>query len=289
MNRHATWKRQWNEEGYVVVRGLFPPERAARLLGILERILGRWRVASAETGKPGGGPDAISMRHMNHPGYFEPDNRHEFLELMEAGADPGVLDFVRTILGGAPLFRCFSHFFNPLHKKEDGNWHRDSQFGTPDPEEEKKAILDRAHNFSDGVQLQIPLVPSDDIEFVPGSHLRWDTPEELRVRLSEGKKHNREPLPGALRLALQPGDAAAFNSCGLHRGRYHADKPRRTLMLTYTTAQRAPFDYFTDQPWFLEPGYLDGLHPEARAFYERFILNFREAWAQKAEPQAAAI
>lgn len=37
------------------------------------------------------------------------------------------------------------------------------------------------------------------------------------------------------------------------------------------------FDYFSDQPWMLEPGYLDGLSAGARAFFHRF----RDAFAQQ--------
>jgi len=37
------------------------------------------------------------------------------------------------------------------------------------------------------------------------------------------------------------------------------------------------FDYFSDQPWMLEPGYLDGLSAGAVAFFQRF----RDAFAQQ--------
>jgi len=89
-------------------------------------------------------------------------------------------------------------------------------------------------------------------------------------------------MPGALRVALQPGDAVAFNPYGLHRGRYHADKLRRTLMLTYTKTSKPRFDYFSDQPWFDTPQHLDGLQEETRAFFEPFIAEYGEQWRHKA-------
>jgi hypothetical protein len=85
-------------------------------------------------------------------------------------------------------------------------------------------------------------------------------------------------MPGALRVALQPGDAVAFNPYGLHRGRYHADKLRRTLMLTYTKKSKPRFDYFSDQPWFDEAGYLDGLGAEARIFFDAFVEEYQSQW-----------
>ena len=63
-----------------------------------------------------------------------------------------------------------------------------------------------------GLQLQIALVPSDDSEFVPGSHLRWDTDAEYRIRKADNCRNwESDETPGALRVALQPGDAVAFN------------------------------------------------------------------------------
>ncbi len=89
-------------------------------------------------------------------------------------------------------------------------------------------------------------------------------------------------MPGALRVQLHPGDAVMFNSFMLHRGRYHADCPRRTLMLTYSSPDNRRNDYFTNQPWFLEPGHLDGLAPRTRALFERYIELFTPFWRSRA-------
>lgn len=79
--------------------------------------------------------------------------------------------------------------------------------------------------------MQIALAPSADIEVVPGSHLRWDTPEEYAIRKAAGGANNRSnAMPGAVRVALDPGDAVLFNPMAIHRGRYHANRLRRTLM-----------------------------------------------------------
>ncbi|CAN5683617.1 hypothetical protein BH10CHL1_BH10CHL1_37460 [soil metagenome] len=275
---------QWENEGYVVLRGLFDPQRSANLRTICDAILEQWRVNSPEKGAPGGGPDATVMRHLNHPGYFT-EGRTGLNEVMEAVADPQVLDIARTILGDEPLFRCTSFFFNPLADGRDGNWHRDSQFSAANDEEEKATIAKLIRSGT-SIQMQIPLVPSADIEYIPGSHIRWDTPEEYAIRRADGGKNNRaNTMPGALRLALEPGDAALFNPYGIHRGRYHTTPLRRTLMLTYTKRSVPHSDYFSNQPWFLEPGYLDGLKPQTRAFFDSFVTQYTPFWQEKlAEP-----
>jgi hypothetical protein len=77
---------------------------------------------------------------------------------------------------------------------------------------------------------------------------------------------SQQEMPASLRAALAPGDAVLFNAWGFHRGRYHVDKPRRTLMFTYTPASMPTFDYFSDQPWFLDPAHLDNLNPGTKRF-----------------------
>jgi ectoine hydroxylase-related dioxygenase (phytanoyl-CoA dioxygenase family) len=268
--------RQWREQGYAVVRGLFDPERSERLRAISERILEQWRQSDPQT-RAKAGHDGTCMRHLNHRAYFAA-SRDGFAELMEAIADERVLAVASAIFGEEPLFRCTSLFFNPLAGRLDGHWHRDSQFITPN-EEAERAMLAAADAGGNGVQMQVALVANEDIEYVPASHLRWDTPEEYAIRRADGCSHNRSnSMPGALRVALEPGDAVLFNPLGHHRGRYHSDKPRRTLMLTYTRPSGATRDYFTDQPWFLEPGYLDGLSPRTRRFFEAYVAAFREHW-----------
>ena len=134
-----------------------------------------------------------------------------------------------------------------------------------------------------GVQMQLALVPTEDNEYVPRSHLRWDTPEEYQIRLADGQKNaTSNGMPGAIRLTQQPGDVLAFNPMGLHRGRYHCDKPRRTLMLTYTPVSRVTKDYFSRQPWCLQTGYLNGLKPDTRRFFEQFIAAYRDFWLSPA-------
>jgi hypothetical protein len=270
-------REQWQTQGYIVIRGLFPSARTAQLRKICETILDQWRVENPATGKPGGPPEATVMRHLNHPGYFR--QQPEWLgTLMDAVADPAVLAIARTILDEEPLFRCTSFFFNPLAGGKEGNWHRDSQFSTPDDEQEKRTIANLVSSGT-SIQMQIALVPSEDVEYVPGSHLRWDTPDEYGIRKADGGANNRSnAMPGALRLALDAGDAALFNPYGLHRGRYHTEPIRRTLMLTYTKSSAPYADYFSKQPWFLEPGYLAGLKPQTRAFFAPFVAQYREFW-----------
>ena len=169
---------------------------------------------------------------------------------------------------------------NPMESSRDGNWHRDLQFASPNEEEERAKLKETWKHGTTGLQLQIALVPSDDTEYIPRSHLRWDTDEEYDIRCANERANNTSnDMPGAIRVSLQPGDAVAFNAAGIHRGRYHTDKYRRTLMLTYSaTHGHLRRDYFTDQPWCLDDGYLDDLSERARLFWQHFIDTYRDFW-----------
>ena len=271
---------QWRTLGYVFVPQLISAERAAHLRGICDDILAQWRANDPQTGQPGDKPDATVMRHLNHPDYFKahPEGLSEILEM---AADPRALEVVETILGEPPLFRCTSLFFNPSGIDLDGNWHRDSQFSARDDAAEQH-MLTAAGDDGSGMQFQIALMPSEDIELVPGSHLRWDTPEEYAIRKAEQGKNNRSnEMPGAMRVHQEAGDAILFNPMALHRGRYRASIPRRTLMLTYTKTSEPWFDFFSNQPWFSEPDYLAQLPPAARAFYEPFVAAYEAKWKAK--------
>lgn len=71
----------------------------------------------------------------------------------------------------------------------------------------QRAALTRPHL---GLQVQLPLIPDDNIELVPGSYTRWDTAEEYRVRLAKDGKNRTSPIPGRSGLCLSQGMRSAF-------------------------------------------------------------------------------
>ena len=162
--------------------------------------------------------DMHVMRHLNRPQWHVGATRSpEFLALMEAVAQPDVLALLREMFSAEPLFRSISLFVNPTRTSEAGKWHRDCQFLLPEEADERRALEQLASSqlvHARGCQMQVALCKNDDVELVRGSHLRWDRPEEYQVRCADGRSHSREPMPGATRIALEPGDAVCFNSWG---------------------------------------------------------------------------
>ena len=102
-----------------------------------------------------------------------------------------MIELVEGLFQGPCLFRTTSLFSNPLGRSSEGDravvecvsdgvsdclalsrpggWHRDSQFLIPDEADERQFIEEQVANsltHSHGVQMQIALVPNDDVELV---------------------------------------------------------------------------------------------------------------------------
>lgn len=269
--------KQWNEQGFISVKALLNKEEVSQLLKICNRI--KQEYEKANNCGQGTASENHCMRHLNHPDYYS-NFKSEYETFMNTICHEKILNIANSILNQKTMFRTTSYFFEPKTGMKDGNWHRDSQFIYKDEAREKEEIFKVAKMPSSGIQLQIALEPSQDIEYVPFSHKRWDTIEEYNIRLKDNQVNNRSNfMPNAIRFNQEPGDMIAFDPNGLHRGRYHSDKIRRTLMLTYSS--KPNFDYFTDQPWFLTDQNFKNLPQKTQAFFEPFIETFRPKWEEK--------
>lgn len=269
--------KQWHEQGFVFIKGLLNKEEVAELLKICNRVKQEFDESVASGS--GRNLETNCMRHLNHPNYYN-QHKAEYETFMNTICHEKILNVVNLILNQKAMFRTTSYFFEPKIGMKDGNWHRDLQNIYKDEAREKEEFFKAITLPATGIQMQIALEPSQDVEYVPCSHKRWDTTEEYHIRMLDNKSNCRSNnMPNALRFNQEPGDMIAFDSNGLHRGRYHSDKIRRTLMLTYST--KPFFDYFTDQPWFLTDQNFKNLPLKTQAFFEPFIETFRPKWEEK--------
>lgn len=270
---------QFREEGYLIFPRIFRGQELEKLRTACNYVLDQY---TEDYDRQHANTDFTNMRHLNDSRWHR-DAREHLFPILEAIADPRCLGPVEQIFDGPSLFRCTSYFVNPRYATMNGDWHRDFQ---GQDEQEERRRLEQAwkgeYEQGFGLQFQIALVDNDDIEYVPYSVNRYDSPEEAYIRLADNKSHCREEgMPNAIRVALKAGDAVVFNPYGLHRGRYHRDIPRRTLMLTYTPLHDPIHDHFANQPWFDEVGYLDGLSPRAVAYFQQFADTYRGLWAKQ--------
>lgn len=282
-----TVTEQWKRDGYLVVRGLFEPDRIARLRETCDAALDQWRRESTPDGMPDGRchkPDAWIMLHLNHPLYHHqgPDRLGD---LLNAIADPSVVKILDNVFREPAVHTQINYYIDPSQTRPP-NWHRDCQFAPRTTGADIDDLIAREGDPPREIHVHVPLAPTSASQVVPGSHIRPDTPEESHIRTDDP---HSEDMPNALRLPLDPGDVAFFHVNSLHRGTYKAGILRRTIAVTFnrvsdprpataeSMAQRTGY-VPSYQPWFRKPGYLDGCSPAARDFYQRFIDLYAGSW-----------
>lgn len=277
---------QWRRDGCLVLRNVLDLERVARLRSICDAARDQWHARATADSEPGGfapGPQEWILLHLNHPQYHRDGD--SLPVLLDAVADPLILDLVNAIMAGHAVFAQANYYIEPVSESRGSQWHRDCQFFDSDDDVVRAAISAEAEPPRE-LHVHIPLAPTTNTHVVRGSHNRWDTDEEYRVRT---ETPTADSMPGAEEIALTPGDLALFHVNAIHRGVYPQEVTRRTIAITYGSARhpRLPTREMmkdwggyvcTYQPWFLAESYLDGIAPRTRTFFERFIEAYGDTW-----------
>jgi hypothetical protein len=213
---------RYKREGFVVLPQQIGRETLASLSTACDHVLTQTRAASGSTGH-----SSTHITGLLAPEYYE--GRPELLERLACFvSSPLVVALVRDLcraVEGAPDLRSLEYFHEPSQRDYDGAWHRD---GDPVGLDHLNAHLNRPTLL----RFRIAFAADSHLEYVPGSHLRSDTRDELRTR--RGPVRNGElASDDAVRIELQPGDVCLFDTWGIHRGRYRQGTQRRTLDLLF--------------------------------------------------------
>jgi hypothetical protein len=275
-------------DGFMVLTGFLEPARRARLLEVAEGLRARYLQRDPLTGRRGFQVSPWHVALIDHPGFYEDAPDWWLPEVLELEADTEVRALWQAGTGEEPTFVYGALYMDPpLPYAADvliqrtaaqdgaGVWHRDVKVPRPD-DAERAALLENEQTRDDRHLLEIALLPSDAFEYVPGSHVRWDTPLELVARKHGTTMAERtQPLPGGHRVGLQPGDAVLIDGRGIHRGWYLHGVPRRTLTLVYSSMQRLlRYDEDDERPrCYLQPSHLERVRPGTRAFFERQLQH----------------
>jgi hypothetical protein len=253
----------WRARGIVVIPGFVDAQEVEALRRICDDVLEQSIVEDQRRA------DARNIAYLTEPRYFI-GRESELLKLLEFIADARIVSLLTQIAGETPLFHNTQYFHNPRTNSHDGEWHRDTQFLAHDNELESKRMMQTT-----GVHFRVAFLPDRQLEYVPGSELRWDLPEELAIR--KGENPTRPDMPGGERIELGAGDACLFHGWGIHRGTYRREVPRRTLDVIYGWG--GVFDWAPPPATcFRDKDLLAHLSPGARKFFDYFIRNYEASW-----------
>ncbi|WP_069606380.1 phytanoyl-CoA dioxygenase family protein [Leptospira tipperaryensis] len=118
-------------------------------------------------------------------------------------------------------------FYNPKSASKKPYWHRDVQYLGVEEEKQKSIIRkDIVLHF------RIPFDDDPGLEFIPGSHLRWDTELERNTRLELEERRNFDALPNSVRIPHKPGDLLVFSAHLIHKGVYGLKRSSFDILYT---------------------------------------------------------
>ena len=264
MNRIAAEHlAQLRDDGFVTLRGAFADERVRQLRQAVEHLVLRARDCACQLrwlDEAAGVPDRIS--HMLHPDRYEP--------AFGAWLDEDVVDDLEGLLGGPARHSLFGMLASGAGRPYRLAWHRDlGKPGAPDEAE----YLRRHHGRF--IQLNAPILAADPfLHVVPGSHLRASTAAQIAVAAAGV---DAPPMPGAVVVALEPGDVLYYDANLWHRGWNPEGAMRWSLHAAFWRAECPVMAHEHGQREALAaPGHLERLPARSRALVRRYLYNYPE-------------
>lgn len=247
--------RSFVDKGYALVPGLLDEPTLLRWRAAVDRTAERVRSAPQDydtryTLRTERETDTWGVSHIFDPALYDP----VFAELFE---HPGVMGFVRRVLGDRLRFWTAHALWEPSAVDYDLNWHKDNQ------ETERYAPDGRSTH----VQFNVCLTADDCFRVVAGSHRRPLTQAEREQVETKGTG----PLPGEVTVRCSPGDVLFMNHHTVHRGSGSAGVLRRTLHVNLQSADE-PTGGHTSWRFMREAGYLDRMTPVVRELMENTIV-----------------
>ncbi len=211
-------KITYQENGYLVLRGFFEKNETLALRETILKFHDSWKQENAVFYKQ----KAVNSAYITAPKYLDKDSRVELFRFI--GSDK-IMDIAGLVLRDRPTFMNTQLFFNPADEKQKNYWHRDPQYHLSLAEQEKALV------GPDVVHFRIPLCDEPGIELVPGSHKRWDSKEELDVRLEKNGRSKHHDLSSGTIIKLQEGDLLIFSANMIHRGLYGQNRLAFDILL----------------------------------------------------------
>lgn len=211
---------QFDTQGYIVIKKLFSQSEIKEITSIVDYIYQQWLPKNYEALIE---ERLINMHSLTDSIYFR-DNDSKRIKFFELIAPKKLTKLIENIFGNEIYFHNTQLFFNPYSKEKLPYWHRDLQYSPIEDE-----IQEKEQSNILTLHIRIPLVAEKGIELIPGTHKRWDSQLEKKVRFALDGHKNSEELPGAILIELEPRDVLIFNAQMIHKGNYKLNKVRKAL------------------------------------------------------------
>ena len=236
---------QFLEDGYVILRGVIPPQQLEGLRRAHEVLVERQKEIWARERGPDDPPGGVWETHAQprlNLGALAGQIDAQTIGAVEIWLHENMQGVSSRLLGVEDaavtemMVMC-----NPVRDHEtEGHrgWHRD--FYPPHTAPLQGYADDILENGPRYIQWNLPLYDDSVLWVVPGSHARLNTAEENAALNSDA----RTPVPGAIQTHLAAGDGVAYILPLLHWGSRYNARMRRTIhggFSEYTTQKDLPF------------------------------------------------
>ena len=197
----------YEKDGYFVLKGFFGPDELEELTCALLQFHENWKQSNAEFY----GSKAVNSAYITGTKHLDEAKRQQLFCTIGSHK---VMDEVCSVMPQGCAFMNTQLFFNPVNSDQKNYWHRDPQYHLSVQEQQAALCGPEVLHF------RIPLADEPGIELIPGSHKRWDSEEELEVRLEQNGRINSESLSSGVTVPLEAGDLLVFSANMIHRGLY---------------------------------------------------------------------
>jgi ectoine hydroxylase-related dioxygenase (phytanoyl-CoA dioxygenase family) len=220
---------EYAAHGYFVVRRLFDESELAPVRDVVRIFHQRWRQQHADLYQA----RAVNSAYLTGTQYLQPAQR---LLLFNFIGNEKIGEAVRAAIPERPAFINTQLFFNPFNAEQRNYWHRDPQYHLT--VEQQRCELASGPNV---VHFRVALQDEPGIELIPGTHRRWDSDEELAVRLQQHGRTHSDALDAGVAIKLDAGDLLVFSAQMIHRGLYGLDRLALDILLAESRPEVAGF------------------------------------------------
>ncbi|KAG1796384.1 uncharacterized protein HD556DRAFT_1441686 [Suillus plorans] len=231
-------KAFYDEQGYIIIPNLIPPQTFEALEEACERVIAKTRSGSWPHRRTVGrqfppfddsNPDSWGVQHLMHPDLDEP----AFTEWYTSDALINVATNLLQCNEDELQMELSNLLINPLEHDFALRWHRDDVRENATAEEEVVALALWTH----GVQWNTRVLSNVDfalyedscLYLVPKTHSFPRTELQRAQSMTQAPPANPLDMPGAIQVTLQPGETVIYNNNILHCGAYNSKQRRATL------------------------------------------------------------
>ncbi len=202
-------RQQFQRDGFALIKGFFSESEISDVQATILEAHAAW----VQENKKAYETFAVNSSHLTSHKYCPDIQKRK--SLFQFISMDKLVQLSCELIDANLFFLNTQLFFNPYTPNQNPYWHRDIQYsGLPEEKQKELILKDSVLHF------RVPLSFDPGLEFVPGSHQRWDTEEERCVRLKLNGRLAHESLPNSIKVPHQPTDLLVFSAHLLHKGVY---------------------------------------------------------------------